>query len=184
MELTMAAQEDDSPWEPPPQPAIPQEAPNSDQSLPGRAFFSQLGVVRRKPARGDAPPTLSKSCSDKLALKECTSLLSALTALLISPTNMYLDSIVLPQSQYSAKGCARAFSPQGRMMSLDGKSWLGGYSFVPFRVETTTTEFHYSKKMVTARSDKISASNLAAAWTSYGLEESLIGGVIQGRKAS
>ncbi|KAF4984280.1 hypothetical protein FZEAL_492 [Fusarium zealandicum] len=178
MELTMAAQQDASPWQTPAMEAISV----ANTSLPGRAFFSQLGIVRRKPARGDAPPTLSKSCSDKLALKQCTSLLSAQTSLFVDPGNAYIHSMVLPASQYSATGCRRAFSAEGRMEPLAGKQWPGGYAFTEFLADTTDLEFDFSKRAVQARAEKISASNLAAAWSCSGVEETIIGGVIQGRK--
>ncbi|KAJ0271993.1 hypothetical protein COL940_010720 [Colletotrichum noveboracense] len=187
MELTMAAQEDASPWDEPSlssATAPEQEASCAETTtLPGRAYFSRLGVVRRKPARGDAPPTMSKSCSDKIALKQCTSLLSSLTSLLIYPGNAYLSSLTLPETQYSAVGCERAFSARGRMASLDGQAWSGGYRFAPFEVRTTQREFAFSKREVKARAEKIAASNLAAAWTAGGLEEGMMGGVLQGRKA-
>ncbi|CCE33649.1 related to tRNA-specific adenosine deaminase 1 [Claviceps purpurea 20.1] len=203
MELIMAAQDDSSPWDITPPPAqsqqdTDQQSPSQSSSeattaiLPGRAYFSQLGIVRRKPGRGDAPPTLSKSCSDKLSLKQCTSLLSSLTSLLIDPSNAYIDSLVLPSSQYSAPACQRAFSE--RMKALDGSSsWPGGYRFAPFRVETTDEEFAFSRRAVagkapnTARDEagtkiKLAPSNLAAVWTGSGVEETVLGGVLQGRR--
>ncbi|KAL7916179.1 adenosine deaminase/editase [Trichoderma velutinum] len=184
MELIMAAQEDASPWElPSPTPDSTQSAiSDSDSALPGRAYFSRLGIVRRKPARGDAPPTLSKSCSDKIALKQCTSLLSSLASLLVNPTNAYIETLVLPESQYSAAACERAFSATGRMKPVAGKQWAEGYSFRPFNVEATSVEFEFSKRAVQARSKVISASNLAATWSASGFEETILGGVLQGRK--
>lgn len=179
MEIIMAAQDDSSPWDVPPAAA---DSMSSQTELPGRAYFSQLGVVRRKPARGDAPPTLSKSCSDKLASKQCTSLLSSLSSLFVDPANAYIDTLVLPDSQHSSTACERAFSSNGRMSSVASKTWPGGYSFQPFNIETTDVEFEYSKRSVAARSGKTSASNLAAAWSLSGAEESIIGGVLQGRK--
>lgn len=181
MELTMAAQDDAAPWEVP-APPVSSEAAADSPLLSGRAFFSQLGTVRRKPARGDAPPTLSKSCSDKLALKQCASLLSGLGSLLIHPGNVYLSSVVLPDSQFSAAGCARSFSATGRMRSVAGLEWSGGYAFREFEVLTTSLDFAYSKREVTKRSTRTSASNLAVAWSAAGLEEGLVGGVLQGRK--
>ncbi|KAH0531782.1 hypothetical protein TsFJ059_000570 [Trichoderma semiorbis] len=184
MELIMAAQEDALPWElPTSTPAITQPAiSESESALPGRAYFSQLGIVRRKPARGDAPPTLSKSCSDKIALKQCTSLLSSLVSLLVNPANAYIDTLVLPESQYSAAACERAFSAAGRMKPVAGKQWASGYAFRPFNVEATSVEFEFSKRAVQARSKVISASNLAATWSASGFEETILGGVLQGRK--
>ncbi|KAI0432017.1 adenosine deaminase/editase [Xylaria sp. FL1042] len=177
MELTMASQADATPWA---IPTIPQQesAPLSssvvpnlaslepDAFLPGRAYFSQLGIVRRKPSRGDAPPTLSKSCSDKLSLHQCTSLLSSPTSLLVGPEHAYISTLILPRSQYSASGCRRAFSDgrdqdeqnkeansqQARMACLatpDNK-WnpIGGYAFHPFAVKTTDLEFTFSRRSV------------------------------------
>ncbi|KAK7408856.1 hypothetical protein QQX98_008979 [Neonectria punicea] len=181
MELTIAAQEDASPWQAPVHDKPPSES-KPEASLPGRAYFSQLGIVRRKPARGDAPPTLSKSCSDKIALKQCTSLLSSLTSIFIDPTNAYIHSLILPESQHSSTACHRAFSADGRMQPIAGRRWSGGYSFQEFVTETTDLEFEFSKRTVQARSDKVSASNLAAAWSRSGVEETILGGVIQGRK--
>ncbi|KAK7985080.1 hypothetical protein PG996_005680 [Apiospora saccharicola] len=201
MELTMAAQADATPWEVPSPAADTATAtatPTSDSPpvapvLPGRAYFQHLGVVRRKPARGDAPATISKSCSDKLALRQCTSLLSSTASLLVSPTYAYLTTLILPASQHSATGCERAFS--GRMAAMkDQKTDIhhsGGYRFARFRLDTTDLEFAYSRRGVANRlalggvatgADKMAASNLAVAWTAGGLEEASLGGTMQGRK--
>ncbi|KAF4994970.1 hypothetical protein FGRMN_5461 [Fusarium graminum] len=181
MELTMAAQHDASAWQSPTPTGT--AAPDQEGSLLGRACFSRTGIVRRKPARGDAPPTLSKSCSDKIALKQCTSLLSSLTSVFVDPANAYIQTLILPKSQYSETACRRSFSVEGRMNALVDETWLGGYSFREFSVVTTDLEFGFSKRAVKARADKISASNLAAVWSHSGFEENIIGGVIQGRKA-
>ncbi|TGJ78436.1 hypothetical protein E0Z10_g10331 [Xylaria hypoxylon] len=174
MELTMASQADATPWDIPAtsdqgsfsSPLIdPNPTPlELDTVLPGRAYFSQLGIVRRKPSRGDAPPTLSKSCSDKLSLHQCTSLLSSVTALLVSPEHAYISTLILPASQYSASGCRRAFSDgqgqdeddkkansqQARMapLAVKPRGWNreGGYTFQPFSVKTTDLEFAFSRR--------------------------------------
>lgn len=197
MELTIAAQPDAAPWDAPLSkrmlekhtgrsvPAagddgITTAAP--DLLLLGRACFSHLGVVRRKPARADAPPSLSKSCSDKLAAKQCTSLLSSVASLLVAPQGVYLSSLVLPESQYSAEGIERCFSAQGRMTRVGEGTWSGGYDFRPFKVSTTGLEFGFSRRGEQRAGFRFVASNLAIAWTASGLEESVIGGVLQGRK--
>ena len=155
MELTMAAQDDAAPWEvlPPPPPGNgPPTTTAAPLLLPGRQYFSRLGVVRGKPGRGDAPPSLSKSCSDKLALKQCVSLLSSVASLLVAPDAAYLRSLVLPAAQGVGPGCARAFSPRGRMADVAGRAWAGGYAFRPFAVGATGCEFGYSKRMATEQS--------------------------------
>lgn len=184
MELTMADQVDAAPWEVPTTAEMSEipTVPEVGESLPGRAYFSRLGVVRRKPARGDAEPTLSKSCSDKLALKQCTSLLGALTSRYVDVSGAYIDTLVMPRSRYSETGCSRAFGAQGRMAPVKGAQWPQGYSFKPFKVETTDEEFFFSKTSVSKRSAKMSASNLATLWSGSGLEETILGGVIRGRR--
>ena len=190
MELTISAQQDASPWEAPLPPHLMPEGASSsapELALLGRACFDQLGVVRRKPARADAPPSLSKSCSDKLALRQCTSLLSSPAALLVSPAGMYLSSVVLPESQFSATACERCFSPGGRLAPLGAveSAWEGGYVFRPFVVRTTRLEFEYSRRgSVHSEGLRYVASNLSTAWSCNGLAENLIGGVLQGRKQS
>lgn len=192
MELTISAQQDASPWEAPlPPHLIPEKTPGSaaapEPALLGRACFGQLGVVRRKPARADAPPSLSKSCSDKLALRQCISLISSPAALLVSPTGVYLSSLVLPESQFSEVACERCFSARGRMASLGTveTEWEGGYEFRPFVVRTTGLEFEYSRRGPKhSEGVRYVASNIAMAWSCNGLEENLVGGVLQGRKKS
>ncbi|KAI0848412.1 adenosine deaminase/editase [Daldinia vernicosa] len=215
MELIMEAQEDATPWELPlTNPSVPLPTTDPSTSLPGRAYFSQLGVVRRKPARSDAPPTLSKSCSDKLALRQCISLLSSITALLVDPRHVYIHTLVLPESRYSESACRRSFSScpiDGRMRSMasaeEQEERLKGegeapYTFRPFTVKTTSSEFAFSQRAATQATannanqhaatneqnrpaaQKVSASNISAAWTRSGLEETTLGGILQGRKQS
>lgn len=201
MELTMAAQEDATPWDLPPEatrpspnatsaanpplspgtPIAESSSPALESQLHGRGYFSALGVVRRKPSRPDAPPTLSKSCSDKITLKQCTSLLSSITSLLISPSNAYLSSLILPESQYSVQGCTRAFSVDGRMKQLAGKDWKNGYSFKPFEIRPSSREFRFSRRQIIPAGDKLVPSNISASRTPHHFE-TLIGGVLQGRK--
>ena len=176
MELIMAAQDDATPW------TKPVQDPAS--AMTGRGYFSELGVVRRKPARGDAPETMSKSCTDKLSLKQCTSTLSSIMSLLIHPGDAYIEAIVLPESQHVPAATARAFSVTGRMAplsSLDGAAtWQGGYAYRPFKVLETSKEFMFSRRAF-PESTKTTGSNITAMWTPYG-QEVLIGGSIQGNK--
>ncbi|KAJ5398928.1 hypothetical protein N7465_009417 [Penicillium sp. CMV-2018d] len=155
MELCMAAQEDATPWE-----VLQQEGPlpktedtevlGTETLLDGRAHFSLLGVVRRKPARMDAESTRSKSCSDKLALRQVSSLLSCETSRLVAPTeNAYLAGLILPEDEISQVGCDRSFGENGRMQALGGRYWpmetkfkesTPGYRFRPFQVLSVPSE--------------------------------------------
>ncbi|OOQ83793.1 putative tRNA-specific adenosine deaminase [Penicillium brasilianum] len=153
MELCMAAQDDATPWQvtrpadaSSPHPGNLQE----ENLLDGRAHFSLLGVVRRKPARMDAESTRSKSCSDKLALRQVSSLLSCETSHLVTPTeNAYLAGLILPEDEISRSGCERSFGENGRMKALAGRSWPIntecdgkeiGYRFRPFEVLSVPAE--------------------------------------------
>lgn len=143
----MAEQDDPTPWVIPPR--------NEDEEpqilLDGRANFSILGVVRRKPARADAEATRSKSCSDKLALRQVISLLSYPASILVAPTSSaYISALILPEEEISRSACDRAFGPgpTGRMKSLVGTSWPAdgkgddtyGYRFRPFQVLSVPME--------------------------------------------
>ncbi|KAF4759855.1 hypothetical protein HAV15_005798 [Penicillium sp. str.  len=155
MELCMAAQEDATPWEVLQQEGpLPEtqdaEVPGTETLLDGRAHFSLLGVVRRKPARMDAESTRSKSCSDKLALRQVSSLLSCETSRLVAPTeNAYLAGLILPEDEISQVGCNRSFGENGRMQALGGLYWpretkgkenTPGYRFRPFQVLSVPSE--------------------------------------------
>lgn len=166
MELTMASQLDATPW--------PLPAAADTSHLRGRGFFSLLGVVRLKPGRRDSPATSAKSCSDKLALRQCVSLLLTPTSYLISPRNAYISTLVLPSSSYSPTACTRAF--RTRMAGLEGKKWGGWYAFQPFDVVTTKIEFVYSRR------EQGRSSNISAVVVANKGCEVLIGGVKQGRK--
>ncbi|PKX94704.1 tRNA-specific adenosine deaminase [Aspergillus novofumigatus IBT 16806] len=146
MELCMAAQDDPRPWEVvapgPERTESPGPGPGAEL-LDGRGYFSRLGIVRRKPARADAEATLSKSCSDKLALRQVSSLLSYEAGLLVAPTrNAYIEGLILPEEEISPVGFERCFSATGRMKTLNRRFWPApddsvgqcGYRFHPFQV--------------------------------------------------
>ncbi|KAK5727289.1 hypothetical protein LTR15_003183 [Elasticomyces elasticus] len=176
MELTMAAQPDSAPWTSQP----------ADGEMLGRGNFDRLGVVRRKPARPDAPATLSKSCSDKLAMKQCISLLGGPISLLIYPGNVYLESLVLPEGRYVPRAVERAFGAEGRMAGVvaAGKHWGGGYAFKPFMVHTTSRGFEYANAAISDATEAEAAvgSNISMLSTFSGRQEVIINGVLQGRK--
>jgi tRNA-specific adenosine deaminase 1 len=182
MELTMAAQEDATPWTSAPPTLTPSTAPEDavPTALRGRSNFSHLGVVRAKPSRPDAPPTLSKSCTDKLSMKQATSLLNSTTSLFISLENAYLSTLVLPASQFVPSACERAFSSSGRLKGLSQDLWNGGYRFQAFDVKPTCREFPWSRRALLPN-QKAVPSNVSAVWTPH-WQETLIGGVLQGRK--
>ena len=132
-------------------------------------------------ARADSPITMSKSCSDKLALKQCTSLLSSPVSLLVSPQSAYIDILIMPSQQYRQKACARAFGPAGRMLPVASSTWSGGYGYRPFRMETTEIDFQYSRRAAITNMVICKGSKVSAVWIPCH-QETLINGVLQGRK--
>ncbi|CAD6444446.1 4c181175-502f-4b82-a424-2b5343324335 [Sclerotinia trifoliorum] len=188
MELTMAAQEDATPW------ALPPSNPGAEEreekiELPGRANFQLLGHVRRKPSRPDAPPTLSKSCSDKLASTQYTSLLSSLTSLFISPKNIYLHSLILPTTQHSTIGFTRCFHTRLNPLknSSNSNHQKSSYKYHEIGIKTTTKEFIYSRRYEThtAKPLEYVSSNISTSWIRGDGKtggETLVNGALQGRK--
>jgi tRNA-specific adenosine deaminase 1 len=61
-------------------------------------------------------------------------------------------------------------------------SWSGGLAFRPFDVESTSLNFSYSRRSFDAEHSLV-ASNISAVYSPY-FQETLIGGVLQGRKPS
>ncbi|EEQ83761.2 tRNA-specific adenosine deaminase [Blastomyces dermatitidis ER-3] len=218
MELCMASQEDPTPWATPPLGASNNPENSSGNSsqhnqanniphtttslLNGRAHFSILGAVRRKPSRADAESTLSKSCSDKLAVKQVTSLLTFPACLLIFPSsNAYLTALLLPEEEISRVACARAFGSgeTGRLGELNGRRWsdddpgvddddtaasLGGmgYTFRPFEVRPVPTaqvqeEWAFGKPKDNNGAEKKSKpGNISAVWTAAPSSSTAING--------
>ncbi|ETN38085.1 uncharacterized protein HMPREF1541_07709 [Cyphellophora europaea CBS 101466] len=167
-----------------PEDAIPWELPSSDSSLPGRGHFSILGAVRRKPARADAQASMSKSCSDKLAIKQATSILSFPVDLLVQRTpNTFLSALIIPSSQYNETGYHRAFGPTGRMQSIDSDNVL---FFNVISLPHNAVRFQFEKRRNDLEPAK--ASNVSALWIRGYNEiaghsiEVLLNGVKQGFK--
>lgn len=209
MELCIAAQEDATPWElSSPNPSVPtNEDDPTKRLLDGRAYFSILGVVRRKPSRADAEPTLSKSCSDKIALKQVTSILSLPTSLLVAPTkSAYINNFLLPEEEISRVACDRCFGSgeTGRFKPLRSRKWGDDsatgveYTYRPFSVRSLPTGrfeslWEYRKSKDPAKAKNYKPGNISAIWTaapshsvkseikgSTNLTETILNGVKQG----
>jgi tRNA-specific adenosine deaminase 1 len=173
----------------PPGQAVPWPSePDSSDALRGRGHFSQLGQIRRKPARADAEPSLSKSCSDKLAVKQYTGILSFPADLYILPTqNIYIRSLVVYSDQYHAAAYARAFGPSGRLSHVVQP----GHFFVVDPLPKKFAPFVFAKQQQSAggrSAAKLKTSNIAALLVRGNHKdrrdavEVLINGVKQGYK--
>lgn len=87
-------------WEEPPTKKL--------QVMRGRAHFNKVGVVRTKPGRADSVVSLSKSCSDKLCLKQFIGILNCISSKLVLP--VYLDYLVLQKDKYNEADFRRCFT--------------------------------------------------------------------------
>ncbi|BFZ63739.1 hypothetical protein YB2330_004871 [Saitoella coloradoensis] len=172
MENTAAGQEDATPW-------TFDDSTSGDSLLRGRSYFSQLGAVRAKPGRTDSPETLSKSCSDKLAHRAATSLLSSLTSALISPANAYLENLLLPTDQYNEVSCQRAFRDRMRSLKTSTEARGAGYKFTPFNTLPVQSELTFEH----GRKDGAKPSPLSVVYVKNEVtSEVLCGGVKHGNK--
>ena len=114
-------------------------------------------------------------------MKQCTSLLNSLTALLISPMNSYLASLVLPSCELQPTACQRAFSVHGRMESVADGQWDGDYGFRPFTVLPTDVDFEFSRSNGQDQGKTPKRFNVSAVWTPKA-QQTLVNGALQGRK--
>ena len=182
MEILMGEKEGDvEPWD---------KEPATKEMLQGRGYFSALGKVRRKPSRGDAEATMSKSCTDKLTLKQVTSALCFPASLIIAPTeNAYLSGLVVPSTRYSEVGFRRAFGSNGRLASLPTSQLPPSAQFRPFKITVLPLGFEpfpFAKTDMTQRSTK--AGNVSAVFikslhgSNKDINETILGGVKQGHR--
>ncbi|RLV92812.1 hypothetical protein JA1_002933 [Spathaspora sp. JA1] len=87
---------DNKPWKQ----DIEEDVPRKKQKIQsdiqrGRNNFDKLGIVRTKPGRSDSLITLSKSCSDKLCLRQLTGICNSVTSNLFRQNPIYLDYLVV-----------------------------------------------------------------------------------------
>ncbi|KAL6950235.1 hypothetical protein ACO0QE_000911 [Hanseniaspora vineae] len=90
--------------------------PSVKTVLRGRFNYSRKGIVRTKPGRADSNTSLSKSCSDKLCMKQVTSLNNAITYFLLD-SPVYLSGIVIPNLNDSKiKALKKSFQRPGKFI--------------------------------------------------------------------
>ncbi|KAF9581721.1 tRNA-specific adenosine deaminase 1 [Lunasporangiospora selenospora] len=137
----------------------------------GRFDYNSVSVLRTKPGRVDSEPTLSMSCSDKIARWNLLGLTSALvTPFLKEP--IFLSSLITLEL-FDAEALERALNQRTRgcgqhAPSLDSKALSGdihGWPKTPRQLKISCTEiaFEYSKAEVQALSEKEDSSDIPVA---------------------
>jgi hypothetical protein len=94
-----------------------------DQPWRGRDNYHCFGVLRTKPGRADSPPTVSMSCSDKIASWNILGIQGALCAQMFLP--VYISSIIIGEVEEKTRDvvkgdCLRALWE--RIPDLKGQS--------------------------------------------------------------
>jgi tRNA-specific adenosine deaminase 1 len=73
--------------------AAPEFTVSPNGAVRGRKGYETYGAIRTKPGRADSPPSISFSCSDKIATWNVLGLQGGLLSALFGP--VYLDHIVV-----------------------------------------------------------------------------------------
>ncbi|KAG7193365.1 uncharacterized protein KQ657_000782 [Scheffersomyces spartinae] len=134
----------------------------------GRFGFGQLGIIRSKPGRLDSIPTKSKSCSDKLTVKQVTGVTNALVSLLL-PDGVYIDYLVL--GEFKEEDTNRCFN--SRISNIEQKQALNVVKFDKKEDEEYEYKFH--------RQDNFQPSPLSLLYIApYNFVEVLNNGVKNG----
>ncbi|CAO3642753.1 unnamed protein product [Cunninghamella echinulata] len=111
----------------------------------GRFGYDQLGILRTKPGRIDSDPSISMSCSDKLARWNVLGIQSSLLSHIFEP--IYLNSIVIGDL-FDAESLKRAL--YGRLSNIQDLPYP--YQLNQPRISSTLLSFKYSKSALASSS--------------------------------
>jgi tRNA-specific adenosine deaminase 1 len=89
-----------------------------DAASRGRDNYSRLGVLRTKPGRADSPPTLSMSCSDKIASWAVLGFQGALASHFLGP--LYLSRVIIGEVPLNMQPSVQGDCERALWRRLDG----------------------------------------------------------------
>jgi tRNA-specific adenosine deaminase 1 len=141
--------------------------------LRGRLDYSRLGVVRTKPGRLDSEPTLSLSCSDKIAIWNSVGIGGAFVSYHLSQP-IYLHALVIGD----------LFNFDVLDQSLNKRMQIKHLNFIGNSMDIHHTQvcFPFSKSQLsqqTSRS-KLKPSSVSVSWYLGGDGERITDGLLQG----
>ncbi|KAF9908606.1 tRNA-specific adenosine deaminase 1 [Lobosporangium transversale] len=116
----------------------------------GRVDYDSVGVLRTKPGRVDSEPTLSMSCSDKIARWNVLGITSALVAPFLKP--IFLQSIVICEL-FDTTALERALFGRIKCCRCSDNS-LQPTQLHPIDIHKTTSVFEFSKESITAKNEQ------------------------------
>ncbi|KAJ2701693.1 hypothetical protein H4218_001293 [Coemansia sp. IMI 209128] len=131
----------------------------NDGVIRGHQDFASLGTLRLKPGRADSIPTLSMSCSDKIARWNAVGVQGSLLAQLIDP--IYLSSIVVGDL-FNQQSIDRALN-QRVARALADKRLPSGFRATQCTIEQATVVFERSQTAMKANNASVSEDGVVTA---------------------
>ncbi|CAG8606159.1 5222_t:CDS:2 [Dentiscutata heterogama] len=125
----------------------------------GRVDYGSFGVLRTKPGRVDSEPTLSMSCSDKIAQWNVVGLQSALLSELISP--IYLSSITVGDMFYIEDLNRALYERIQGLTNLPNGYFLHRPVIIPSLVKFERSRGYLSERLL---NKDLIPSNIATVW--------------------
>lgn len=148
------------------------ELPSDNIALRGRSKPGLTGLLRTKPARNDCEPTLSMSCSDKIARWNILGLCGSILSQVIEP--IYIDTLIVGDL-FNEMALSRLNS---RIASCEFKA--------PYRINTmtivhTTISWSHSKyTMISKNKSEPLCCPSSVSWSKGEKSESIVNGRKQG----
>ncbi|KAF9466422.1 adenosine deaminase/editase [Collybia nuda] len=129
----------------------------------GRDNYSRLGVLRTKPGRADSPPTLSMSCSDKIASWNVLGFQGALASHFLGP--LYLSRVIIGEVPLSMQSSVREDCERALWRRLEGIHNLpSNYTLHAPAIHFTSLQFFHSRSVLEETGQASGSCNESLCW--------------------